>query len=121
MRPARLEQAAAGIFNIADDEPAPPQDVVEFARHLAGGAPAAGNGLRDAQLSPMARSFYGGNKRVSNAKSKAVLGMEYDYPDYAPRSRACGTIALEMIGHRSAPPSLAGRDQAANLQPRILD
>ena len=35
-----------------------------------------------AELSPMARSFYGENKRVSNRKSKAELGMEYGYPDY---------------------------------------
>lgn len=76
------EQSAAGIFNITDDEPAPPQDVVAFAHQLAGSEPPPETDFATAQLSPMARSFYGENKRVSNAKSKAVLGMTYDYPDY---------------------------------------
>ncbi len=76
------EQEAAGIFNITDNEPAPPQDVVAFAHELAGSEPPAEIDFATAELSPMARSFYGENKRVSNAKSKAVLGMEYDYPDY---------------------------------------
>ncbi len=76
------EQKAAGIFNITDDEPAPPQDVVAFAHELAGNEPPPEIDFATAELSPMARSFYGENKRVSNAKSKAVLGMEYDYPNY---------------------------------------
>jgi nucleoside-diphosphate-sugar epimerase len=76
------EQKAAGIFNITDDEPAPPQDVVAFAHELAGSEPPQEIDFETAELSPMARSFYGENKRVSNAKSKSVLGMEYDYPDY---------------------------------------
>ncbi|HSO48733.1 MAG TPA: SDR family oxidoreductase [Rhizobiaceae bacterium] len=77
------EQKAAGIFNITDDEPAPPQDVVAFAHELAGNEPPPEIDFATAELSPMARSFYGENKRVSNAKSKAVLGMEYDYPNYS--------------------------------------
>jgi len=35
-----------------------------------------------ADISPMARSFYGENKRVSNDKSKEVLGMTYRWPNY---------------------------------------
>ena len=73
---------ASGIFNITDDEPAPPQDVVAFAAGLMGIEPPPEQDFATAELSPMARSFYGENKRVSNAKSKAALGLAYAYPDY---------------------------------------
>ena len=73
---------AGGIFNITDDEPAPPQDVVSFAHQLQGSPPPPEQDFDTAELSPMARSFYGENKRVSNARSKRVLGLEYAYPDY---------------------------------------
>lgn len=73
---------ADGIFNITDDEPAPPQDVVTFAHELQGSTPPAEMDFETAELSPMARSFYGENKRVSNAKSKCVLGLDYEYPTY---------------------------------------
>ena len=71
-----------GTFNITDDEPAPPQDVVTFAHHLLGTPPPPEMDFETADLSPMARSFYGENKRVSNARSKQVLGMRYDWPNY---------------------------------------
>lgn len=71
-----------GIFNITDNEPAPPQDVVEFAHELMGKEPPPEMDFETADITPMARSFYGENKRVSNAKSKAVLKMEYAWPDY---------------------------------------
>jgi len=73
---------AGGVFNITDDEPAPPQDVVLFAHKLAGVAPPPEQDFATAELSPMARSFYGENKRVGNAKSKRELGLAYAYPDY---------------------------------------
>ena len=78
-----------GVFNITDDEPAPPQDVVLFAHELAGKTPPPEVDFETAELSPMARSFYGENKRVSNAKSKQVLAMEYRYPNYR--------VALEAL------------------------
>jgi nucleoside-diphosphate-sugar epimerase len=76
------QQSVDGIFNITDDEPAPPQDVVAYAHELAGIAPPPEQDFASAQLSPMARSFYGENKRVANAKSKRDLAMEYAYPNY---------------------------------------
>ena len=79
---AAARKKADGIFNITDDEPAPPQDVVSFAHQLQGSAPPPEQDFDTAELSPMARSFYGENKRVSNARSKRVLGLEYAYPDY---------------------------------------
>ncbi|MGF0537622.1 SDR family oxidoreductase [Agrobacterium sp. ES01] len=71
----------AGIFNVTDDEPAPPQTVVEEASRLMGLAPPPEQDFESAELSPMARSFYGENKRVSNAKIKS-LGFSFCFPDY---------------------------------------
>ena len=77
-----IEKQTAGIFNITDDMPAPPQDVVTFAYSLTGKTPPQEIDFASAELTAMARSFYGENKRVSNARSKEVLGMVYDWPDY---------------------------------------
>ncbi|MCO5161260.1 MAG: SDR family oxidoreductase [Mesorhizobium sp.] len=70
-----------GVFNITDDEPAPPQDVVGFAADLMGVAPPPEIDFDTAELTPMARSFYGENKRVSNAKLKAT-GYRFVHPNY---------------------------------------
>lgn len=70
-----------GIFNITDDEPAPPQDVVAYAAQLLAMSPPDEIDFETAELSPMARSFYGENKRVSNAKIKA-LGYQFEQPNY---------------------------------------
>lgn len=75
------EKRAGGIFNVTDDEPAPPQDVVAFAATLMGVEPPPETDFATADLSPMARSFYGENKRVANAKVKA-LGYAFRHPDY---------------------------------------
>ncbi len=72
----------AGIFNITDDEPAPPQDVVTYVHNLRGVKPPPEIDFETADITPMARSFYGENKRVSNARSKSVLNMEYSWPNY---------------------------------------
>lgn len=77
-----IKITATGIFNITDDEPAPPQDVVTLAHALIGKTPPVEIDFETADLTPMARSFYGENKRVSNAKSKRVLGMVYKWPNY---------------------------------------
>ncbi len=76
---ARLE--ADGVFNVTDDEPAPPQDVVAYAANLMGVAPPPEIDFDTADLTPMARSFYGENKRVSNAKLKAT-GYRFVHPNY---------------------------------------
>ncbi|TPM35615.1 SDR family oxidoreductase [Mesorhizobium sp. B2-3-4] len=70
-----------GIFNVTDDEPAPPQDVVTYAASLMGLEPPPEIPFEGAQLSPMARSFYGENKRVANAAIKAA-GYRFRFPDY---------------------------------------
>jgi len=79
---ASIKCNADGLFNITDDAPAPPQDVVQYAHELWGKEPPPEIDFHRADLSPMARSFYGENKRVSNARSKSELGLRYAYPDY---------------------------------------
>lgn len=79
---------AGGIFNVVDDEPGPPQDVVSFAADLLGRAPPPDMPFEDAKLSPMARSFYSENKRVRNARLKAELGYALAYPTYREGLRA---------------------------------
>jgi nucleoside-diphosphate-sugar epimerase len=70
------------VYNVCDDEPAPPQDVIEHACRLLGRAPPPAIPFDQADLSPMARSFYGESKRVCNARIKRELGVRLRYPDY---------------------------------------
>jgi nucleoside-diphosphate-sugar epimerase len=76
------EREAGGVFNLADDMPSPPQDVVAFAAALMGVEPPPEVDFGTAEMTPMARSFYGENKRVSNARLKAA-GYRLAFPDYA--------------------------------------
>ena len=69
-------------YNVCDDEPCPPQDVVAFAAHLLGKPLPPEVPYAEASLSPMARSFYADSKRVSNRKVKADLGCRLRYPTY---------------------------------------
>ena len=70
------------IWNVADDEPAPPQDVIAYAAALLGLKPPPEEPFDQARLSPMAREFYADNKRVSITKVKAELGFAPAYPTY---------------------------------------
>ena len=73
---------AGAVYNVCDDEPAPAADVVAHACALLGVAPPPLMPLQDADLSPMARSFYADSRRVSNARLKAELGVTLRYPNY---------------------------------------
>jgi nucleoside-diphosphate-sugar epimerase len=70
------------IYNVADDNPCPPQDVVSFAAALLKMQPPTAIEFEKANLSPMARSFYDDSKRVSNERIKSELGYRLIYPDY---------------------------------------
>jgi nucleoside-diphosphate-sugar epimerase len=74
--------APPAIVNVTDDEPAPAPDVVAFAAGLMGMPPPPPVPFADAELSPMARSFYGANRRVRNARLRATLGVTLRYPTY---------------------------------------
>ncbi|MFB9949851.1 SDR family oxidoreductase [Rhizobium puerariae] len=70
-----------GIYNVTDDEPGPPQDVIVEAARLMGVEPPPEQDFDTAEMTPMARSFYGANKRVSNAKIRAA-GFQFRFPNY---------------------------------------
>ena len=73
---------ASDVWNVTDDEPAPPQDVIAFAAEMMGVAPPPEQDFATAELTPMARSFYGENKRCANRKIKEEAGLELAYPTY---------------------------------------
>lgn len=74
--------SVAGVFNVTDDEPAAPQDVVAFAAGLLGMEPPPLIPWDAAELTPMAHSFYLETKRVRNRRIKEVLGVTLAYPTY---------------------------------------
>ncbi len=80
---ASLERPRAGaIYNVTDNEPAPPQDVVTFAASLCGVEPPPEISLDDAGLTEMGRSFYAESKRVRNDLLRNELGVTLAYPTY---------------------------------------
>jgi nucleoside-diphosphate-sugar epimerase len=70
------------VYNVADDEPAPPDAVIAYACDLLGVEPPPLIPFETAELSPMARSFYADDKRVSNRRIKEALGVTLRYPTY---------------------------------------
>lgn len=79
---AAIRYQSGGTWNVCDDEPAPPQDVITYAAGLIGIAPPEEEAFATAEMSAMARSFYSSSARVSNAKLKNELGVTLDYPTY---------------------------------------
>jgi len=76
------------VYNVADDLPAPPGDVIAFAADLLGLAPPPLIPFEEADLSPMGRSFYEENKRVRNDLIKETLGVNLAHPTYREGLRA---------------------------------
>jgi len=86
---ASIERPCPGaIYNVADDEPAPQQDVVAYAAALAGVPPPPEVPFAEAALSPMAVSFWSANRRVRNRRIKDELGVRLRYPTYREGLRA---------------------------------
>jgi nucleoside-diphosphate-sugar epimerase len=86
---AGMAQPLAGpVLHGVDDAPAPPQDVVVYAAGLLGVPPPPEIPFDKGDLSPMAREFYGQNKRVANAATKQALGYRFVYPSYREGLRA---------------------------------
>ncbi|TCR90772.1 SDR family oxidoreductase [Rhizobium sp. BK376] len=75
------DRGLGGIYNVTDDEPRAPQDIIVEAARLMGIEPPPEQPFETAELTPMARSFYGENKRVSNAKLRS-LGFAFRFPEY---------------------------------------
>ncbi|WP_298242416.1 SDR family oxidoreductase [uncultured Bradyrhizobium sp.] len=79
---AAIHHGSGGTWNVCDDEPTPPQDVIAYAATLMGVAPPPEEDFATAEMSAMARSFYASSARVSNAKLKRELGITLVHPTY---------------------------------------
>jgi len=82
------------MYNVSDNEPAPPQDVLLYAAELTGREPPPEVPFEQAVMSEMARSFYADNKRVSNRLIREELGVELRYPTYR---EGVGALAKGLI------------------------
>lgn len=71
-----------GIYNVCDDEPAAPGDVVAYVCELLSRKPPPEIPYDEADMSPMAKSFWSDNRRVRNDRMKEELGVRLDFPDY---------------------------------------
>ncbi len=81
------------VYNVCDDDPAPPEDVLAHAAHLLGLPPPPEESWDAAEMTPMARSFYAESKRVRNDRIKDELGVRLIHPDY--RSGLAALLAEE--------------------------
>ncbi|WP_193143099.1 MULTISPECIES: SDR family oxidoreductase [unclassified Meridianimarinicoccus] len=84
------------IYNLCDDDPAPPQDVLAHAAHLLNLPEPPREDWDSAEMTPMARSFYAESKRVRNDRIKDELGVTLKYPDY--RAGLAALLAEEQAG-----------------------
>lgn len=82
-----------GVYNVCDDDPAPPQDVIAHAATLIGAPVPPAQDYDEAAMTPMARSFYAESKRVRNDRIKNELGVRLLYPDY--RAGLAAILAAE--------------------------
>ncbi|OIR07960.1 NAD dependent epimerase/dehydratase family protein [mine drainage metagenome] len=80
---------AGAVYNVCDDEAAPPQDVVAFGAGLLKLPPPPDTPFAEAALSAMAQSFWADNKRVDNRLLHQELGVRLAYPSYREGLAAC--------------------------------
>ena len=98
---ASIERPNPGaIYNVCDDEPTRPDDVIEHAALLLGLPLPPVIDLDSAEVSPMARSFYAESKRVRNNRIKDELGITLKYPDY--KTGLAALLGAEAEEGRSA-------------------
>jgi len=93
LRASMARPAPGTIYNVADDDPAPPEAVIAFACRLLGLPSPPLVPLAEAALSPMAASFYADNKRVANRRIKEELGVRLAYPSF--RDGLAALVAAE--------------------------
>ncbi|MDP6344890.1 MAG: SDR family NAD(P)-dependent oxidoreductase, partial [Alphaproteobacteria bacterium] len=82
LRASMARPDPGAVYNVCDDEAAPPQDVVAHAAALLNIEPPPEIPFDQAELSAMGRSFYGENKRVRNDRIKHDLGVGLRYPSF---------------------------------------
>ncbi len=69
-------------YNVCDDDPVPPEDVIAYAAELLGLPVPPAEDFETAEMTPMARSFYAESKKVRNDRIKDELGVKLLYPDF---------------------------------------
>lgn len=79
---ASMGRPQGGVYNLADDEPAAGNAVIEYACQLLGAALPPLDDFTTADLSPMARDFYSECRRVANGHMKRYLTPRLTYPTY---------------------------------------
>jgi nucleoside-diphosphate-sugar epimerase len=84
------------VYNVCDDDPAPPEDVIAHAAELLGLPVPPAVPFDEAEMSPMARSFYAESKRVRNDRIKDELGVRLIFPSY--RDGLPALLAAEQAG-----------------------
>lgn len=93
---ASIDQPNAGaIYNLCDNDPAPPEDVIGYAAELLNLPIPPAQDFETADMTPMARSFYAESKKVRNDRIKDELGIDLIYPDY--RAGLQALLAAETI------------------------
>ena len=76
-------------YSVADGSPCSSAEVIEYAAELLGVEPPPALPFEEAEMSPMARSFWSDNIRVANTRIREELGVELRYPDYRAGLDAC--------------------------------
>lgn len=99
----------SGIYNLADDLPAPQSTVLAYAAQLLGIDPGPEVPLDQADLSPASRAFYAENRRVANGRAKRLLGWRPAFADYRLGLRALS--ASTSPASTSTAPAPASSDQ----------
>ncbi|MCB1556731.1 MAG: SDR family oxidoreductase [Alphaproteobacteria bacterium] len=85
------------IYNVCDDHPGPSQELVAYACILLGMEPPPLIPFDQADMAPMARSFYEDNKRIHNDKIKESLHVHLKYPDYRSGLEACLAVEQQIL------------------------
>ncbi len=117
---AMLARRVHEIYNVTDDEPAPPQDVIAYAAELLHMPPPPEIAFEDAELSPMAASFYADNKRIRNTRLRQELGVALKFPTYREGLRAILAEQLARLNSSRRPQPLRHRSAAVQAAPALL-
>ena len=103
LRAAIAHPAAAGVYNVCDDAPAAPWDVIAHAAGLCGVPAPPVAPFHRAELTPMARSFYADCRRVRNDKLKRELGVSLAFPTYREGLAAIAGVSMILPAHTPHP------------------
>ena len=92
------------VLHLVDDEPSAQADVVAEAARLLGLPPPPEVPFEEAAaaMSPMARSFWAENRKVSSALTKAALKIAWRYPSYREG------LAATLVAEQSEAPTAGG-------------